>query len=88
MKMSKAMEIIEPKITTGFRVSFEVVEGCMLRSDYFPDHNELLIPTEAEAWNLVERFAINTRGRYVNIYVVDSDYKPVKGYDKKMIKNR
>lgn len=88
MKMNEAMEIINPTVKSGFRVSFEVIEGIFLKSDYFPDHNEPLIPTETEAWDLAVKFAANTKGKCVNIYVTKGDHTPVEGYTKRQIKNR
>jgi len=85
MKMSEAKRIMDGR-TKGYRVHFESVQGCCLLGDFFPDRGEELIPTENEAWYLAHRFASRTRGRCVNIYVVDEDYKPVEGYEK--IKNR
>ena len=88
MKMKKAMEIIDGH--NGFMVSFEHVEKGLLTSDHFPDKHagEELIKTASEAWRLAQRFAAKTKGRCVNIYVVDDSFCPVKGYEKKKIINR
>ena len=91
MKMAKAQEIISNGITNpGFMVSFERKEGCMLHSDYFPAKydGEPLIETEEEAWELAAKFAKKTRGKFVNIYVVDAKHSPVEGYKDKEIVNR
>ncbi len=90
MKMQEALEIIDgssakPK---GFRVSFELAEEGMLKSDFFPDRNEPLIETETEAWLLANAFAKQTYGHYVNIYVTNDEFSPVQGYEKRKIINR
>lgn len=96
MKMSEAMKMIkaaerlslkkknQPK---GFMVGFEKMDGCMFHSNYFPDKHagEKLIKTENEAWKLAERFSKAMGERYVNIYVKDHDFRPVAGYEKRMI---
>lgn len=84
MKVKETMDMIEAK--EGFRIHFEVREGSILRSDFFPDREEELIKTEDEAWKLARRFAcavdFNT---YVNIYVINKTFSPVVGYrDKKL----
>ena len=89
MKMSVANKIIEqgPSLK-GYRVSFEKKEGALLFSDYFPEEDELMIPTEDEAWEIAQKFAEKSHGTYVNIYITDQDYNPVKGYQTKRIRNR
>ena len=88
MKFQEALDIINKK-EKGYMVSFEVRERGLLRSDHFPDKHadELLIPTEDEAWRLAERFAKATGSDTVNIYVIDNTFSPVKGYDKKKLKS-
>lgn len=90
MKIHEAMEIIEGKAKMGYMVGFERAIGGMLITDRFPekDSGETLIETEALAWELAEKFALKTKGKCVNIYVIDSTYHPVVGYKEKMIKNR
>lgn len=90
MKLSEVMAIIGPQKEPGFMVSFERVEGRILRSDYFPDNRagEKLIATEAEAWDLARKFAAKLRGKVVNLYVVNQDYVPVPSYKIKLIRNR
>ncbi len=91
MKMSEAMEVIEGKWElAGYMVSFSHAGDGFLRSDHFPDKHagEKLIPTEIEAWRLANSFAAATKGRCVNIYVVDSRFCPVNGYKDKLIENR
>lgn len=87
MKLKEAMSIIDEK-EKGFMVSFEVREGSILKSDYFPDKHsgEDLITTEDEAWELARRFADATDKNYVNIYVIDKNFSPVKGYHQKKLK--
>jgi hypothetical protein len=87
MKMQAAMDVMHNK-PEGFRVAFEWCGDGFLRSDHFPEEREPLIPTEAEAWELAERFARAARGRVCNLYVVDHDYNPVPGYQAREIKNR
>lgn len=86
--MSDAMEIILRKEPIGFRVSFEWKEGCLLRSDYFPEHDEKLIPTEQEAWDLAGTFAKKMKGKVVHVYVTDHQHNPVPDYNEKLIENR
>jgi hypothetical protein len=89
MKFGKAMEIIntvrQPK---GYMVSFEKHEDGILASDHFPDLHagEPLIPNEQTAWELARRFAKATDPDiYVNIYVIDDEFSPVRGYDEKKL---
>lgn len=89
MRWTDALEIIErEEKPSGFRVHFEKVEVGILATDYFPDSKETPIASEESAWRYAMKFAANTFGKYVNIYVVDSRYCPVKGYDEKIIINR
>jgi hypothetical protein len=87
MNFKEAIDIIE-KHERCFMVHFEVVEGGLLHSDYFPDKHagERLIPTEIEAWELASRFAKATDDNYVNIYVIDDKFKPVNGYESRIFK--
>lgn len=89
MKMSKALEIIESK-PNGYMVSFEHAGDGFLRSDHFPElwDGEKLIETEEEAWELARKFAAKTTGKCVNIYVIDSKFRPVANFKDKEIKNR
>jgi len=88
MKMQEAMDIINNK-PKGFMVHFEWCGDGFLRTDYFPDKHagESLIPTEHEAWELADRFARVTKGKTCNIYVVDSQFIPVKDYEIRKIAN-
>jgi len=88
MKFKKAMEIINSVV--GYMVSYEKKNGSILCSGCFPDKHagEALIKTESEAWVLASKFAAKTKGVYLNIYVVDSSFKPVSGYEKRKIINR
>lgn len=87
--MSEAMEIMQDR-PKRYMVSFEYAGDGFLRSDHFPDMHagEELIQTETEAWELARRFAAKTKGRCVNIFVTDSRFCPVEGYQTKFIKNR
>jgi hypothetical protein len=92
MKLKDAQKIIKNKEKakgTGFMVSFEVKKGGILASDHFPDKHagEKLIPTEEEVWDLAGKFARATDENYVNIYVVDHTFNPVKGYDSRKLKS-
>jgi hypothetical protein len=69
-------------------VNFEHKSGVILTSDYFPEKGEKLIKTEEEAWDLAKDFATKTRGKCVNIYVVDKRGVPVAGYKERFIENR
>lgn len=86
MKMKDAMAIINHDPNKGYMVSFELVDGYLLRSDNFPDKHagEELIPTESEAWELAFKFAMKMKGKAVNVYVVNSDFQPVPGYRENM----
>lgn len=97
MKYQDAMEIIRknekrPRLSKkpneGFMVSFEKRMGGVLASHHFPDKHggEPLIKTEEEAWRLANRFASATGNDIVNIYVVDSQWSPVKDYNLKRIR--
>lgn len=91
MKMQEALDIIDGKNESkGFMVSFEHAGDGFLRSDYFPDTHagEELIKTEREAWILAAKFAEKTFERCVNIYVVDSNFRPVASWQQKKIVNR
>lgn len=78
MKYQEALDIINRK--KGYMVLFDVKEGIMLRSDYFPEKHagESLIETVEEACDLAEKFAKATDGKVVNIYVVDNTFSPIK----------
>jgi hypothetical protein len=102
MKMKEAMALIKKsekeksekekkkaKELQGFMVHFEKKEGHILASGYFPDKHagEKLIKTEDEAWELASRFAKATSpNEYVNIYVVDNQWRPVGHYTTKGIR--
>ena len=97
MKYKEAIDIIRkneknPRFSktpdAGFMISFEKRSGGLLESQYFPEKhdNEPLIKTEEEAWRLAKRFAAATNESIVNIYVVDSEFSPVQGYDRKTIR--
>lgn len=89
MKFEEALKIINRKRKKeGYMVSFEVKEKGTLRSDHFPDKHagEPLIKTESEAWLLAAAFAVSSDDNICNIYVVDSDFSPVKNYDSKKLK--
>lgn len=90
MKMKDALEMINAKSTSGFMVSFEWIEGSILRGDHFPDKHarEKLIETENEAWDLARKFADATKGKTCNIYVIKNDFVPVNGYKIHEIINR
>jgi len=77
--MSEVDDLLAKK-PQGFRVAFEKRERGMLGSDYFPERDEPLIQIEAEAWEWAGRFAAKAPPEYVNIYVVDHQYRPVDGY--------
>ncbi len=87
MEIKEAMEIMEGR-PIGFRVHFEKVGGGSLTSDFFPNREEKLISTEIEAWRLANSFSTHTFGKYVNIYVIDQNFRPVPGYEAKKSPNR
>ena len=88
MKFKEAIGIICGEITKGYMVSFEEKDGLVLKSDHFPDKNagEDLIETKEQAWELAKLFASKTKGRMVNIYIIDENFMPIK-YST-IIKNR
>jgi hypothetical protein len=88
MKLSEAMSIIEKK-ESGYMIHFEKRIRNTLSADYFPDkhENENLIKSEYEAWKLAKRFANATDETYVNIYVIDNNFRPVSGYEKRKLKS-
>ena len=90
MRMEDALKIINKEENEGYMVTFEWIEGGILRSDHFPDKHagETLIKTEGEAWEMAVRFAYQTKGRTCNVYVIDSSFGPVGGYKEREIKNR
>lgn len=89
MKMAEAEAIIRGE-PNGFMVSFDWIDGCILRSDHFPDKHagEALIPTEIEAWFMAAKFARAMRGKVVDVYVIKHDFTPVDSYKERYIKNR
>ena len=60
----------------------------MLIGGYFPERDEPTIESEEKAWELATAFASKTLGRYVDIYVTDADFIPVKSYRDRIIRNR
>lgn len=82
MKMQEAMRIIDGDGSpNGYMVSFwRLVDGGrMKQSDHFPDKNagEPLIASEEEARELAAMFASKTKGRCVDIEVIDANWRPV-----------
>jgi hypothetical protein len=99
MRKHEVEEIIagmEPRATRGNRISFEWFDGRFLKGDYFPERDEALLPNEETAWAWAKAFAEATqnydertaKGRPVNIYVIDAEYKPVAGYRERMLRDR
>jgi hypothetical protein len=90
MKLSDAMSIIRHggMKPPGFRVHFEHKNGNILTSDYFPESDEAPFSSEESAWWYAEQFAQKTKGKCINIYVVDGSFVPVRYYELKMIENR
>lgn len=98
MEYKKALKIIKDsekdldksKITKrdGFMVHFEKRGSGVLASDYFPEkrNGEKLISSIDEAWELARRFSNAVDESYVNIYVIDSGYKPIANYRAKKIR--
>jgi hypothetical protein len=86
MKFQDALEIINKK-PKGFMVHFEWIKDGILQSDFFPDKHEgeTLIETAVEAQDLLIKFAENTKGKTCNLYVIDSEFRPITDY---ILKNR
>jgi hypothetical protein len=87
MRLAEALTVIKGPVL-GYRVHFEHAGDGLLRSDYFPERDEPMIEDEEEAWELARKFAARTRGRCVNLYVVDQSWCPVPGYRYRKIENR
>ncbi len=86
MRMQQALNLIAGK-PAGFRVSYDDFDGrSALTGPCFPGDDEPLIPTEAMAWALAHEFAAKAPENFRNIYVVDSHYKPVPGYQDKRLR--
>ena len=69
----------------GYMVSFEIIEGNVLRSDHFPKKGEEnLIQNREAAKVLAQVFASSTVGTAVNICVVRADHAIVS----RVIRNR
>lgn len=92
MKMKVAMEIIDTyeehkNRQPGYMVEFEHRKHSILASGHFPDANkgDELIPTETKAWDLANRFNEATNSDYVNIYVIDQNYRPVANHANKTL---
>jgi hypothetical protein len=92
MKMQTAMAIIEKQDKGGFMVNFERRERGGWINDHFPDKyaGETLIQTEEEAWELAVQFAKATKDNLdiKEIYVINENFYPVKGYADKILKPR
>lgn len=85
MKLKEALEIInkgEYGYIVGFSYFTNLSFGDMVGWDHFPEvfKGESPIQTETEAIELAEKFSGATRGRYFNIYVVDTNFIPIEGY--------
>ncbi len=84
MKFDDALNIIYGKEKLAYTIHFfeKEIDGDELLPDHFPDQNicEDLIGTVDEAWLYAKKFAKNTKGKYVNIHICDSQFKPVPGY--------
>ena len=68
---------------TGFLVSYEERKRGILESGCIPwPHYDGEPPfgSEAEAWSFARFFADNAPDRFVNIYVVTANFRPVPGY--------
>jgi len=88
MKMAEANRIMSgANKTFGFMVHFEHVGGGLLKDDCFPDKHagETLIETVEEAWVLADLFAKKTKGKCVNIYVIEHNFSRVIDYRKRDI---
>jgi hypothetical protein len=90
MKMDRALDIIESRDDTdklGYMVSFEWRKNGFLIGDHFPEKNagEKLIKDEETAWTLAQKFSRKMIDEVVNVYVIDSKFRPVKGYREKIL---
>ena len=88
MLLKEALEIInDPEEEKGYLVKFEhKIKNAIYFPRYFPTDNEKPIETAEIAWRLAQKFAKNSKGKYVNIRIVDYQGKNIKGYNE-TIKN-
>ena len=78
MKYLEALNMIQGDKKEGYLIHFEVIENGLLKSDYFPDfrNGEEPISSESEAWKIARQFANSTNSNYVNIYVMNTNFRP------------
>ena len=69
-----------------FRVSFERRANGMLYSEYMPERDETLVKGLDKAWQLAADIAQYAPNNIVNIYVIDSQWRPVVDYRNKMFR--
>ena len=82
MKLSDVKEMIRTR--SGYRVSFEMRDNGLLKSNHTPDQNEVPFATEEEAWDFARKLSVVPD--VVNIYVVwAGDWTPVSDYGAKML---
>ena len=82
MKLADAKEMIRNR--SGFRVSFDIRENGLLKSDHVPERYETPFSTEDEAWEFARK--LSPIPGVVNIYVIyASTWQPVEGYYSKML---
>jgi hypothetical protein len=85
MKLSNMKHLLARADNPGYRVSFEVREGFVRRSDHVPECNEEPFITESEAWEFARRMDKCAPKNFVNIYVVSAaDWSPVTDYRERM----
>lgn len=93
MTLREVIDVIH-KVPRGFMVAFDVCDGRYVHCGYFPydppsnmpGRIEPLIPCEEIAWAWARLFAEYAPPEVRNIYVVNHQYKPVPGYDKKRLR--
>lgn len=94
MKLAEARRIIEEGkqielSSQGYMVHYEIKEGSMYTSGYFPDkrQGETVFEAEETAWEWAEEFAKYAPPQYVNIYVVHGDFVPVDSYKERELRS-
>ncbi len=76
--------VVSTEVTNGFDICYKEFDEL----HFFPHYGKINIKSEDEAWKYAEKFAVENRGKYVDIYVIGFvDKKPVAGYEHKRISN-
>lgn len=71
------------EVINGFDISYKEFDEL----HFYPHYCKMNFKSEEDAWKHAEKFAELNRGKYVDIYVIGADKKPVAGYEEKRISN-